>query len=213
MPLATRRSLPSAANTRANTNAGVGPHFGKSRACRRRAGILATVHRIAGVTVGLFLAIGAFQGSGALAATTVRAGSITVTPRVGIAGVRLGERQTSVRRSLGKGRLQHPGSYAGYYAYRSGSITVLVSYSAGRVDGVDTRSPSALIYGHPLRRGLAKLRHVLRVHGWRAVTCGGETFTMLGQGGPGTGIAWRAGKLDYVQIDGGASIGDQCLPG
>ena len=29
MPLATRRSLPSAANTRANTNAGVAPHFAR----------------------------------------------------------------------------------------------------------------------------------------------------------------------------------------
>ena len=29
MPLATRRSLPSGANTRANTNAGVGSHFAR----------------------------------------------------------------------------------------------------------------------------------------------------------------------------------------
>jgi hypothetical protein len=175
------------------------------------AAIVGTMTRITGLMAGLLLAVAAFQGSAALAATT-HARSITVTPREGIAGVRLGERQTSVRRSLGTGRLQHHGSYAGFYAFRSGSITVLVSYNAGRVDAVDTRSQSALIYGRPLRRGLAKLRHVLRVHGWRVVTCGGETFTMLGQGGPGTGIAWRAGKLDYVQIDGGASIGDQCLP-
>ena len=34
MQLATRRSLTSAANTRANTNAGVGPHFARVRACR-----------------------------------------------------------------------------------------------------------------------------------------------------------------------------------
>jgi hypothetical protein len=138
--------------------------------------------------------------------------AITVTPRIGIAGVRLNEKPAAVQAELGHGRRIRHGGWSGYDSYRSGSITVLVAYGAGRVDGVDTQSRGALLYGHPLRQGLAKLKPILRAHGWRVLSCQGETYTDLGQGGPGTGIAWRDGRLDYVQIDDGGSIGDACEP-
>ena len=64
----------------------------------------------------------------------------------------------------------------------------------------------------PVAEGLAKLKPILIAHGWKVLSCQGETFTDLGQGGPGTGIAWRGGKLDFVQIDAGGSVGDACLP-
>jgi hypothetical protein len=161
---------------------------------------------------GLLLGASAFACATAGAVTQSRTRSITVIPRVGIGPVRLNEKQGSVTESLGKGRLVRHGEYAGYYAYRSGSITILVGYSGGRADGINTTSRSALIYGRPLGQGLEKLKPVLLAHRWTIVSCGGETFTMLGQGGPGTGIAWRAGRLDNVQIDPGGSIGDQCMP-
>lgn len=78
------------------------------------------------------------------------------------------------------------------------------------MDAIDTTSRSALIYGRPLREGLTTLRPVFRAHGWSIVSCDGEIYSDLGRGAPGTGIAWRAGKLDYVQIDAGGSIGDAC---
>ena len=118
----------------------------------------------------------------------------------------------AVEAELGPGRYIRRGGWAGYYAYRSGSITVFVGYGAGRTDAIDTRSRAALVYQHPLREGLAKLKPILIAHGWKVLSCQGETFTDLGQGGPGTGIAWRKGKLDFVQIDAGGSVGDACLP-
>jgi hypothetical protein len=165
-----------------------------------------------GAIVGLMLGAGVIASPAALATKSSSRRSITVQPRVGIAGVRLNETPRAVRRLLGKGHYLRRGEWSGSYSYRSGSITVLVSYGSGLVDGVDTQSRSALIYGRPLSQGLAKLRPVFRAHGWSILSCQGETYTDLGQGAPGTGIAWRAGKLDYVQIDAGGSIGDACLP-
>jgi hypothetical protein len=164
------------------------------------------------VIVELILGACMMSTPAAFAASSPSARSITIDPRVGIAGVRLDEKQQAVQRLLGKGQYQRRGTYVGYDAYRSGSITVFVSYGGGRADAINTNSRSALIYGRPLSQGLAKLKPVLRAHGWQIVSCQGETFTMLGQGGPGTGIAWRAGRLDDVQIDRGGSIGDACLP-
>jgi hypothetical protein len=138
---------------------------------------------------------------------------ITVIPRIGIGPVKLGERHRSVDQSLGKGRLQHGGTYDGYYRYRSGSIAVEVSYDpTGHVNGVNTTSGAALIFGHRLSQGLAGLKPIFRAHHWMILSCQGETFTFLEPGGPGTGIAWRAGRLDDVQIDAGGSIGEACLP-
>lgn len=93
---------------------------------------------------GLLLAAGVIACSAALAASTAST-SIAIKPRVGIAGVRLNEKQHSVQRLLGEGRYGRHGGWAGFYAYRSGSITVLVADGSGRVDGIDTTSRSALI--------------------------------------------------------------------
>ncbi len=161
---------------------------------------------IIGVIVGSTILVGA-------PALAARRDATTITPKVGIAGVRLREKQAAVQAELGHGRHLRHGDWAGFYSYRSESITILVSYNtAGRVDGVDTQSRAALLYGHPLQQGLAKLEPLLRAKGWQVLSCRGETYTDLGQGGPGTGIAWRNGKLDFVQIDAGGSIGDACLP-
>lgn len=150
--------------------------------------------------------------SAALAATPTRRKLDSIVPRVGIGVVRLGEPRASVELALGTGRLQRRGTYSGSYAYRSGRITVLVTYGLSRVIAIDTLSRSALLYHRQLREGLIKLRPVFIKHHWQILTCLGETFTDLGQGGPGTGIAWRNGRLDYVQLDAGGSVGDACLP-
>lgn len=165
-----------------------------------------------GAIIGLMLGAGVAASPAALATNSPSKRSMTIEPRVGISGVRLNDTQRSVRRLLGKGRYLRHGEWSGYYSYPSGSIKVFVSYGSGLVDAVDTESRSALIYGRPLSEGLAKLKPVFRAHGWSILSCQGETYTDLGQGAPGTGIAWRAGKLDYVQIDDGGSIGDACLP-
>jgi hypothetical protein len=134
-----------------------------------------------------------------------------VFPRVGIGAVRLAEKKQSVDHALGKGQLQHGGSWDNWYRYRSGSITLEVTYDRGRVAGVDTTSRAALLFGHRLSDGLAKLKPIFRARHWMILSCQGETFTFLEPGGPGTGIAWRSGRLDEVQIDGGGSIGEACL--
>ena len=159
--------------------------------------------------------IGLAAGLLGLASSVALAAShpaIRIAPRIGIAGVRLNEKRSAVEAELGPGRYIRHGGWAGYYAYGSGSVTVFVGYGAGRADAIDTRSRAALVYRHPLREGLAKLKPILIAHGWKVLSCQGETFTDLGQGGPGTGIAWRGGKLDFVQIDAGGSVGDACLP-
>jgi hypothetical protein len=138
---------------------------------------------------------------------------ISIHPRLGIGPVRLDETHRKVDAALGPGQLIKGGIHDGAYGYRSGSITVEVSYDAqGHVNGVNTASGAALLFGHRLREGLGVLKPILRAHGWRVLSCHGETFTALIPGGPGTGIAWKNGKLDEVQIDAGGSIGEECLP-
>ena len=106
-----------------------------------------------------------------------------------------------------------PGFDVGAFRYRSGSITILVSYDSTRhVDGVMTHSRAALLYGHRLDEGLPTLRAVVRKRRWMILSCQGETFTFVYPGGPRTGIAWRSAKLDEVFVTGGGSVGEQCLP-
>ena len=160
------------------------------------------------------LLLGVVGAQPSFAATSTNGSKwITIHPRRGIGVVRLGETKHAVDHALGTGHLQHRGTWDGWYRYSSGKIRLEVSYGTdGRVDGVDTTSRRAVIYGHPLSQGLAKLRPILKAHGWTVASCQGETFTFREPGGPGTGIAWRAGKLDDVQIDAGGSIGEPCLP-
>lgn len=82
-------------------------------------------------------------------------------------------------------------------------------YGNGLVAGVDTTSPSAVLFGHPLSKGLAAFRAILRGRrGWRIDSCNHRVFTALAPGGPGTGIEWNAGKLGYVKIDVGGVLDD-----
>jgi hypothetical protein len=167
--------------------------------------------RAAIVTV-VLIAMSAMAGGTGASATRSRE-PITVFPRVGIGPVRLGEKRAAVDRALGKAQLQHRGPDSGSYRYRSGEITILVSYdSGGRADGVMTHSRAAVLYGRRLAEGLAKLRPVVRKHRWKIFSCRGETFTFVFPGGPGTGIAWRSNRLDEVFVTGGGSVGEQCLP-
>ena len=142
---------------------------------------------------------------------------ISVYPRIGIGPVKLGEKHSAVNRALGTPHLERGGTYDGWYRYRSGSIRIEVSYDtngmAGRVDSVDTTSRAALIYGHPLIEGLTNLTPIFKSHGWLIDSCsGGVNFTYLEPAGPGTGIRWKNGRLDYVQIDAGGSVGEGCFP-
>lgn len=139
--------------------------------------------------------------------------AVTVVPRVGIGRVHLGERRTRVERQLGPGHVERRGVDRGSVRYRSGAIAILVSYDGrGRVDGVMTHARRAILYGHRLGAGLAKLRPVIRAHHWKIFSCRGETFTFVLPAGPGTGIAWRSGRLDEVFVTGGGSVGEECLP-
>jgi hypothetical protein len=158
------------------------------------------------------LSAGALVAPVALGSSGPGENRVSVVPRIGIGVVRLNETAADVSRALGPGAPVRHGVYAGDVAYRVGSITIDVGYGNGRVDGVNTNSTGVLIYGYRLADGLAALESLFRAHGWTTLSCRGETFTQLGQGGPGTGIAWRAGILDDVQIDAGGSIGDQCGP-
>jgi hypothetical protein len=168
--------------------------------------------RAVGTAIGLVLCAVGLTVSTANAAGQPTSKLIRVVPGIGIGDVRLNETHGAVDHQLGAGQLIRRGFYADNFAYRSGTIRIYVSYGSGRVDGVDTNSPEARIYGRPLADGLTKLERFLRARGWTVESCRGETFTKLGEGGPGTGIAWRDGKLDYVQVDAGGSIGDWCDP-
>lgn len=131
----------------------------------------------------------------------------------GIGLVRLDESHAQVTRALGPGRKVSSGSDAGEsfadYRYRSGPIVLTVTYATGRVVGVDTRSPGAILFGHRLSEGLSTFKAILRHrHGWRIDACNYRVFTALAPGGPGTGIEWKAGKLELVQIDVGGVLDD-----
>jgi hypothetical protein len=131
----------------------------------------------------------------------------------GIGPVRLEEHQADVTRALGSGHKISSGTEVGEtfteYRYRSGSVTLKVVYGNGLVAGVDTTSPSAVLFGRPLSKGLAAFRAILRGRrGWRIDSCNHRVFTALAPGGPGTGIEWNAGKLEYVKIDVGGVLDD-----
>jgi hypothetical protein len=162
--------------------------------------------------IAIVLLIGAAAVSAALAGGATPA-VITITPRVGIGAVKLGETARAVQAALGRPRIVTTGSYAGYDSYRSGTITVLVAYDAhGRVDAIDTQSTAAVLYGHPLSQGPSVLRPVLVAHGWQELTCQAATFFHLGQGGAVTGIAWHGTRLTYAQVDASGTIGNACPP-
>ena len=131
----------------------------------------------------------------------------------GIGPVRLEESQANVTRALGSGHMISTGNEIGEtfteYHYRSGSITLEVVYGSGLVAGVDTTSPRAILFGHRLSTGLPAFRSILRGRrGWRIDSCNHRVFTALAPGGPGTGIEWKAGKLELVQIDVGGVLDD-----
>jgi hypothetical protein len=128
--------------------------------------------------------------------------------------VHLEEPRARVERALGPGHKVSSSTEAGEsfseYRYRSGSITIEVVYGNGLVAGVDTTSPSAVLFGHRLSEGLGAFRKILRGRlGWRVDRCKRRVFTALAPGGPGTGIEWQAGKLKLVQIDVGGVL-DLC---
>jgi hypothetical protein len=132
----------------------------------------------------------------------------------GIGPVRLEESQAAVTAALGTGHEVESGfsfgdTYAGYN-YRTGGITIEVAYTGGVVSGVSTKSPGAMLLGHRLAEGLATFRSILRhrLH-WRIDTCHHRVFTALAPGGPGTGIEWRAGRVELVMIDVGGVL-DGC---
>jgi hypothetical protein len=138
----------------------------------------------------------------------------------GIGVVHLNETVSEVTRSLGPGHKIESGDYR----YRSGAITIEVIYGPEHealrgppveVNSISTSSTSGVLYGHRLDQGLKALLPILKAHRWHVFRCHGEVFTSLLPGGPGTGIAWKKGRLHEVVIDAGGSWGQQCeaVPG
>lgn len=78
------------------------------------------------------------------------------------------------------------------------------------MDSISTSLPSAVLFGHHLGRGVGFFEKLLKAHNWHVFRCDHEVFTTLLPGGPGTGIAWRHGRVHEVVIDGGGSWGQQC---
>lgn len=139
--------------------------------------------------------------------------SVTISPRIGIGAVRLGESARAVQAALGRPRIVTSGLYPGYDSYRSGAITVLVAFDGnGRVDAIDTQSSAAVIYGHALSQGFTALKPLLLSHGWQALGCSGATFIHLGTAGAVTGIAWKGSRFLYAQVDASGSVGNACPP-
>jgi hypothetical protein len=165
--------------------------------------------RVVAVAVSVLAVLGVLTPA-AVEALSASTRAITITPHVGIGSVKLGETHTAVDRALGKGFLQRKGLFAGSYKYRSGAITIYVTYGPKkRASGVNTASSAALIYGHRLWEGQKKLTPVLHRHGWVAGVCSGLPFTELTTGGPGTGIIWKYGRIHEALVGPG---GGQCLP-
>jgi hypothetical protein len=159
------------------------------------------------------------QGVSAL--TTIHAEGPATDRGIGV--VHLNELFTQVTEALGNGRKLTSGSeeQAGYAEYRfvSGPISINVGFGPEHeafvgppveVDSISTSSPTAVLLGHKLSRGLALFKPLLRRRHWNVSHCGGELFTSLLPGGPGTGIAWKSGRLTKAVIDTGASWGQQC---
>lgn len=172
--------------------------------------------------------------SGVAASAQANSALVTVYPsgpadKRGIGPVRLNETLTQVEQALGRGTLVHTGTEEGFtpaeqgneadYRYRSGSISIEVDYGeaegpsrgpANVVDSISTSSPSAVLFGHRLGRGAGFFEKLLKARHWHVFRCHHEMFTTLLPGGPGTGIAWRHGRVHEVVIDGGGSWGQQC---
>lgn len=172
--------------------------------------------------------------SGVVASAQADGALVTVYPggpaaERGIGPVRLNETLTKVEQVLGPGTLVHAGTEEGFtpteqfkevdYRYRSGSIPIEVDYGeaedapggpANVVDSISTSSPSAVLFGHRLGRGVGFFEKLLTAHHWHVFRCDHEVFTTLLPGGPGTGIAWKHGRVHDVVIDSGGSWGQQC---
>jgi hypothetical protein len=172
--------------------------------------------------------------SGDVASAQAGSALVTVYPsgpaaERGIGPVRLNETLTQVEQALGPGTLVHAGTEGGVtpgqqfkeadYRYRSGSIPIEVDYGeaegppgglANVVDSISTSSPSAVLFDHRLGRGVEFFEKLLKARHWHVFRCDHEVFTTLLPGGPGTGIAWKHGRVHEVVIDAGGSWGQQC---
>jgi hypothetical protein len=182
------------------------------------------------------LLLGCCLASCSTVAANAQAGGalVTVYPngpaaKRGIGPVRLEQTLAQVEQALGAGTLVHAGTEEGFtpaeqfkdavYRYRSGSITIEVDYGeaegqpggpANVVDSISTSSPSTLLFGDRLARGVGFFEKLLKPRHWHVFRCDHEVFTTLLPGGPGTGIAWKHGRVHEVVIDGGGSWGQQC---
>lgn len=85
-------------------------------------------------------------------------GDTVVRPDAGIGLVYIGESRARVERRLGP---------------NSGSIALLISYARnGHVDGIETSSSQATLYGRAFSKGYRAFRAPLdRKHGWRHFRC------------------------------------------
>jgi hypothetical protein len=141
----------------------------------------------------------------------------------GIGVVRLNESISQVVEALGRGQkltssTEESDGYA-QYRFASGAISIDVGFGPQHeafsgtpveVNSISTSSGAAVLFGHRLARGLAFFRSLLVGRGWRIARCDHQLFTELLPGGPGTGISWKAGRLDQIMIDSGGSWGQQC---
>ena len=130
---------------------------------------------------------------------------VTIVAGKSVGPVRLGEPLALVTHDLGRGRTVSPR----FRRYKSAGLTINVGFSRSyRVDSLETTSPRARLYGHPLTEGYRRSSSRLLRHGWKTFRCEGiQVATRRGRGGATT-AQFRRDQLLSVQISvGGGSTG------
>ncbi len=99
-----------------------------------------------------------------------------VRPDAGIGLINIGESRARVERRLGPGHPvpgQPASALASFASYNSGSIALWVTYATNEhVDGIETSSSQATLYGRAFSKGYRALRARLnRAHGWKHFDC------------------------------------------
>ncbi len=129
-------------------------------------------------------------------------GGAAVRPDAAIGPVHLGEPRAGVEQRLGRGQPIQGQPRSGSAGYRSGTITLQVSYGRnGRVEGIETNSSKATLYGRPLSESYRAFRDRLdSKHGWTHFRC--QEFRIFTHHirQSTTAISWYGNKLSVVDV-------------
>lgn len=128
-------------------------------------------------------------------------GDAAVRPDEAIGPVHLGEPRAGVEQRLGRGQPIQGQPRSASPRYRSGTITLQVSYRRnGRVEGIETSSSKATLYGLPLSESYRAFRDRLdSKHGWTHFRCQ-EFRTFTHHSRQSTAISWYGNKLNVVDV-------------